>query len=243
MPEEGESISPDLTTTCRQEAIQKTMASSIRRQYPFTMVYCLDGTTQDINTREIYNQNPTLGYITFTADKIIIDNREIYHFKYEENGVRVYEGNTLYNGNVPVTPIIFADKDFNDVTLFISVGDRIGKSAIYLMEINDFQVLCNRCNNNMNVGQFIDNAQQGSPSSSKGPNINRSARFDSRYGYKDCYSCHGTGTCQTCNGRGIQHNSFGMNDSGCANCHRDSNGRRTGKCSTCQGTGKVYGLR
>ena len=73
-------------------------------------------------------------------------------------------------------------------------------------------------------------------------NSQKTSSSESRYGYKDCHICHGTGVCQTCGGDGWQHNSFGLDDSPCANCHRE-NGKRTGKCSRCQGTGEVYGVK
>lgn len=228
-------------------SLSKTEVASIdskslsRYSYPCTMAYCLDGTTQDIESREICRQNPTLGYITFFRDKIVVDNSEIYKLKQEKDGVRIYQGSTLNNGYVSAIPLIFVNEDFSDVVLFISAGNKITKSQIYLMEVSDFQALCNDLNNNMNVGQFIDNTS--GTSSAVAPSTNRSAGFDSRYDYKDCPSCHGTGVCPTCNGRNLQHNGFGLNDSACANCLRDRDGHRTGKCSSCQGTGKVYGLR
>lgn len=71
----------------------------------------------------------------------------------------------------------------------------------------------------------------------------RSQEYLDRYGYKDCYICHGSGTCETCNGKGWYYGSAGVGQLSCPNCYIDSSGRRTGKCGTCQGTGKVYGLR
>lgn len=64
-----------------------------------------------------------------------------------------------------------------------------------------------------------------------------------RYGNKDCYRCHGSGKCETCNGKGYDYNEFGLSSTyECPNC-LIVNGKASGKCRTCQGTGHVYGLK
>ena len=95
-------------------------------------------------------------------------------------------------------------------------------------------------NSTPNVNQYQSNSSNSNNSSNH--NHSGSDSHESRYGYKDCHICHGSGVCQTCNGDGLQDNPFGLPDDPCANCLRE-NGRRTGKCSTCQGTGQVYGLK
>ena len=67
--------------------------------------------------------------------------------------------------------------------------------------------------------------------------------YSERYGYKDCKSCHGYGDCSTCDGKGYNYNELGLQGTHeCPNCLR-VNGRASGKCRLCQGTGKVYGLK
>ena len=61
--------------------------------------------------------------------------------------------------------------------------------------------------------------------------------YDNRYGYIDCPSCHGSGICQTCNGKGW-YNGFG-NTIVCPNCSHNHNGQ----CGRCQGKGTVYGIK
>lgn len=69
------------------------------------------------------------------------------------------------------------------------------------------------------------------------------AYYAERYGNKDCHLCHGNGVCSTCNGKGYDHNEFGVRDTHeCPNCLR-VNGHASGKCSQCQGSGHVYGLK
>lgn len=60
--------------------------------------------------------------------------------------------------------------------------------------------------------------------------------FKDRCGYKDCYSCRGMKSCQTCNGKGWIRHSYTNTTGDCPNCSN-------GKCSTCGGSGQVYGLK
>lgn len=67
--------------------------------------------------------------------------------------------------------------------------------------------------------------------------------YTERYGYKDCPSCRGSGICKWCNGKRYVDNEFGLSGSHeCPNCEIE-HGHRSGKCSTCHGTGRVYGLK
>ena len=68
---------------------------AISKQTPFTLAYCLDGSSQDISTREISYSSPAIGYITFYSDKIVIDNKETYVFLEERNGTKSFQGKTL----------------------------------------------------------------------------------------------------------------------------------------------------
>lgn len=69
------------------------------------------------------------------------------------------------------------------------------------------------------------------------------AYYAERYGNVDCRLCHSSGVCSTCNGQGTNYNGFGVQGKHeCPNCLR-INGRASGKCGKCQGSGKVYGLR
>lgn len=66
--------------------------------------------------------------------------------------------------------------------------------------------------------------------------------YQNRYGYKECPSCHGNGRCSTCNGNGFSKNQLSSGYHSCPNCYKE-NGRDTGLCRRCSGTGSVYGLR
>lgn len=64
-----------------------------------------------------------------------------------------------------------------------------------------------------------------------------------RYGYNTCHICKGTGVCPSCSGNGYFSNPYTTGYVNCPHCVRDSRGNNTGKCSTCKGTGKVYGIK
>lgn len=88
----------------------------------------------------------------------------------------------------------------------------------------------------------IDNADTSSQYSSPYEEIRSKNRafYAERYGYKDCHLCHGMGVCSTCSGKGYN---YIMGDPlECPNCLK-VNGRASGKCSLCQGSGHVYGLK
>ena len=72
--------------------------------------------------------------------------------------------------------------------------------------------------------------------------VNYGTSNTSTHGQKECHLCRGTGICQTCNGSGVgRDNMFGTGKHyECPNCYL-VNGKRTGKCSACHGTGTVYG--
>lgn len=86
------------------------------------------------------------------------------------------------------------------------------------------------------------------PSAGEGDNGYEGGQSDSntyyaeRYGNKDCPMCI-RGICSTCNGKGYDYNEYGVQGTHeCPNCFR-VNGRASGKCGRCQGTGSVYGLK
>ncbi|MBR5146524.1 MAG: hypothetical protein IKW54_02730 [Bacteroidales bacterium] len=213
------------------------------RQYPFTMAYCLDGRAQNTSTREIFTSDPQIGYITFYKDKVVVDNKDVYEFWQEGDGVKAFQGPAVYKSGAYAIPVLFVDDNLRDVVLFISMGDIILKSPVYLMEVSDFQALWNQ-NQGISNNLFISNSTNVPDDYSSSSNNSQGSRsyYNNRYGYKDCHICYGSGTCQTCNGDGLQNYDFGSGDIPCANCLKE-NGRRTGKCSVCQGTGKVYGLK
>ena len=85
-----------------------------------------------------------------------------------------------------------------------------------------------------------ENSNEAGSYSGKPDKDRGTQKYDSGYGKKDCHLCRGTGICQTCGGDGIYDRGLGLGNGECPNCLLE-NMHRTGKCSRCQGTGKVYG--
>lgn len=57
-----------------------------------------------------------------------------------------------------------------------------------------------------------------------------------RYGERVCPQCYGSGNCSGCNGKGYIISTYTQEYADCTNCVR-------GRCSTCKGTGKIYGIK
>ena len=77
----------------------------------------------------------------------------------------------------------------------------------------------------------------------RGVVVQRETNPSDHYGYNTCHICHGTGTCTSCSGNGYFSSQFGTGYIKCSHCMKDNRGNNTGKCSTCRGTGKVYGVK
>ncbi len=79
---------------------------------------------------------------------------------------------------------------------------------------------------------YVPVSSETSTSSSDTHNNNSS--FSSSSGARDCGLCHGTGKCNTCNGRGYYDViGIGSGRHACPNCSNHN-----GRCSLCNGTGK-----
>ena len=92
--------------------------------------------------------------------------------------------------------------------------------------------------NTYSGGYVPVNTNSGSYDNNNTDTKKTNSYFDS-YGEKDCPLCHGTGTCQTCNGKGWYYSPYGTGTVTCPNCCSG----HVGKCSKCCGTGKVYGKK
>ena len=232
----GSSVASNSNVTMSTSVSRKKNTDQMElRDLPFTMAYCLDGRTQNIETREIHHQSPAIGYITFYEDKIIIDNIDTYTLWQEQGGVKAFQGKTWSSNGVSATPVIFCDKYFKDVVLFISNSVVTLKAPIHLMEVSDFQSLYNQ-HSGINNGLFIENSYNSNGISSYDTDSGTKSYYDNRYGYKDCTHCHNSGKCNTCNGKGWFYPAASSTSTDCPNC-------TDGKCTWCGGTGKRFGSK
>ncbi len=93
--------------------------------------------------------------------------------------------------------------------------------------------------NTYSGGEYVPvNTNSGSYDNNNTDTKKTNNYFDS-YGEKDCHLCRGTGTCQTCGGKGWYNNPYGTGTVECPNCCYSNKG----KCGKCCGTGKVYGKK
>lgn len=227
-----------------------------KQQRPITLAYCLDGTSLVLNTGEKRKSaDPQIGYVTFYEDKVVFDNdpTATYIFAHKIEHVSFFQGETKIlrneedNDIVYITPLVMADNKLDEVCLCISFkypkhpkDDIRISSDIYLMDIPSFQSLCNHYNGISN-SLFINNSYNYVEETVyKDTNSGTKTYYSKRYEHKDCNICRGSGICQTCNGNGI-HSAYRVK-SECPNCFI-KNGHRTGKCTWCGGTGKVFGLK
>ena len=218
---------------------KQIIKATVKKELPFTMAYCLDGTSLELYSRKIIKGNSQIGYITFFKDKIVIDDKETFYFDEE---YCAFKGPRVEYSNLTIRTYIEVDNDYQEVYLYARGAEFEIKSKFFLMNIQDFQSLHNQyhgISNDLFLNNSINNQESTSIQTKR--NIDASNYYKTRYGYKDCHMCRGSGTCQTCNGSGLQYNSLGHKTS-CANCLLIKN-IRSGKCVRCQGTGKVYGIK
>ncbi len=226
------------------------------KTFPFTVVYCLDGTsrawTQE-GLKIVSVSPPVLGRITFYEDKIIDFNySESTVYKYQETqkgNWRTYSAPVMYYQGHKIgrcLGVCFTPDEIK--VMFSMIFPDINHEEfayVHLMEESDFWTLWNK-HNVVGVKLFSQNSDYNmyeNPQDLPKNHREVSNYFKEHYDYKDCHICRGTGTCKTCNGNGCCSNPYTSGQYKCPNCLRDSSGNNTGKCSTCQGTGKVYGFK
>lgn len=200
-------------------------------KFPITLAYCTSNKMRNVKTNEERYNQPAFGYIRIQEDKIIIDNKDIYNFySEEENNLRAYSKSDYING-MATDQIIFVDKDLANVKLIATTSNLMLEAKIYLMDIESFERLKQQYSTTQYQTLFQENSFGANSVTSN------SATTSSSHGNKTCYVCHGTGNCQACGGSGILRG-LGT-ESTCRQCWSG----RQGKCSTCHGTGQVFGLR
>lgn len=225
--------------------VASAQQSRANRPLPFSLAYCLDGTTEDISTGEITHGSPVIGYLTFYDDKIQVDNK-VYKHANTMDGVRYFQGPTLHAYGLMSIPILAVDPDYNRIMLYSivynSAGEEVGTfcSRVSLMEVDKFITLWKQ-NTGISTNLFVQNSDFSHTEDLSNYNSSSGSKsyYDSNYGWKDCYWCHGTGVCPTCHGDGIMDAGFGNGYTKCPNCSTTAS--RKGVCSVCHGKGKVYG--
>ena len=106
---------------------------------------------------------------------------------------------------------------------------------VYQRELNNKTTASYRSVKSNNDGNVIVPYNSGIISLPESSSSSHSAP-KARYGERTCPQCHGTGDCSGCHGKGYIISIYTQEYTDCPNCVR-------GKCSTCGGNGKIYGIK
>lgn len=99
---------------------------------------------------------------------------------------------------------------------------------------HNYRSFCNAC---AGVGVVVNenrNINSNGSSNNRTDNINVYQRKESMHGDAECPSCHKTGKCTACAGRGWYRNKISDTVMDCSICHG------TGRCQTCHGKGTIH---
>lgn len=135
-------------------------------------------------------------------------------------GYRVYSMQVGWNP--PVTVKYFVDGSFN-ITEYRPVGGMNGVET-FVSRFSKGNVVYNM--NEPTQGGY-DNSNSGYGTTKQKP------RYEWHEVTEDCYMCHGSGKCSSCNGTHSIWYQFGGGKIECPNCRPD------GRCTTCGGRGKI----
>lgn len=228
---------------------------------PFTLYYVIDvQKATDENQRIIKtNEMPSevnylggyygvMGYMTFYEDKIVVNDKiTFYRMGEMESGSVVFAdgGRSLYGKNILLLMEFMTEHNnilLKSPTPFFCIMTNNGSSKsnfenrnIFFYTEKEWAILNSNYSEsgNMPTNTYSSGYDNNNTDTKKTNNY-----FDS-YGEKDCPLCKGSGTCQTCNGKGWYYSSYGTGTVTCPNCCSG----HVGKCSKCCGTGKVYGKK
>ena len=229
---------------------------------PFTLYYVIDvQKATDENQRIIKtNEMPSevnylggyygvMGYMTFYEDKIVVNDQiTFYRMGEKESGSVVFAdgGRSLYGKNILLLMEFMTEH--NNILLksprpfFCIMTNKNGSSKsnfeyrnIFFYTEKEWAILNS---NYSESGNMPTNTYSGGYDNNNTDTKKTNNYFDS-YGEKDCPLCKGSGTCQTCNGKGWYYSPYGTGTVTCPNCCSG----HVGKCGKCCGTGKVYGKK
>ena len=169
-------------------------------------------------------------HVRIYEDYITINGTR-YEYSSTSGDWRIYEGVTWLNStdyykvNFKNFEMDMFSNSFNQYTGQVNTITRsiVKGKTTFSVENNSNYDNSNTYSNNSNYNSSSNNNSNSSNASS-------------RYTDKTCHGCHGSGKCNTCNGKGWF---YGMGSSTKLNCPNCSNGT----CSICVGKGTVRGLK
>lgn len=199
-----------------------------------TVCYSYDSNAQSRNDGLLYEGDYTQGTLVargsgMTMPPAMINHHiKIYEDHIEDMGTWKYigtsGGNRVYTSQQGWSPTVtveyHVDNSFN-ITEYRPVPGMYGP-VTYVSHFSKGNVSYDT--NNQSHNQTYENSNTENPRQIE-------------YYEEDCYSCHGTGKCPSCNGTHRINYQFGSGTLECPNC------KPNGACSTCNGSGKVKKMR
>lgn len=183
-------------------------------------------------TGDYIGDNGSMTHYVKIYDNYILVSGSRYDYKSTTEGWKLYEGvswgGTTYYYKVNPNNYIISKYVTSYNHYFSRVETLVGNVVKGETNLNNNTYSNNSYSNASNNYNFSNSTNSSSSSS-----VNQNT---SRYTDKTCHGCHGSGKCNTCNGKGWYER---LGIKGTMNCPNCSNGR----CSICGGTGKVRGLR
>lgn len=198
--------------------------------------------------KEVPSTNVSGGqFITFTKDGCYESDKEGYavnsstlKYKYTENGILIYSGKCYwgngifkFNNDKSRLNVVTGSGDIYVYAVATPPSSQTTCSLIRKVESGGNSGVTYADVPNWNNNQNTPINQGGSTVNPTKPERTPQKRWHNVTKTVDCNSCHRSGKCQTCNGKGWYQGVYGPID--CPNCY----GYKTGKCSHCQGNGTI----
>ena len=229
---------------------------------PFTLYYVLDYDNQSSNIipREIKelggDYSGLIGTAKFYNNKVVLNGKKTFEFNgFDKNHCTVFTSpvvTNLSNGIIVAYGFTFCISKnrsiaWRDPDPYLSLMYFDGENdpnpnakwiRVLFYTENEFRQLQNASIKQNNTTSVPINTYSGGYDNNNTDTKKTNNYYDS-YGEIDCHLCKGSGTCQTCNGKGWYNNPYGTGTVECPNCCYSNKG----KCGKCCGTGKVYGKK
>lgn len=192
--------------------------------------YISDANSYDVYTGSLAASGWELNHTVEIYDDYIIVDKSKYEFVRMNGSERVYKGNSISFSGTSSQSYYYVDAIYNirEITDFSSMYGSSRYQCRWRKE-GGAAPAQPQYNNGYNSGynNTYNNSYQ-QPQQQQTPAYQKPAQS------KDCTICHGSGKCNTCNGKGY-YTGLGINSGThlCPNCPNHS-----GRCQWCNGTGK-----
>lgn len=139
---------------------------------------------------------------------------------------KTFKGNAMF-GSTEYYKVNYSNFDMSSYTVSSNPYTGGYNTFVYQMKKGEASFDIHQNNTTTNNGGYSTGGNRGGGNRNGGTNRGGTTTYK-----KDCYMCHGSGKCRTCNGRHKYLNGLTNKYITCPNCGPD------GRCRTCNGTGK-----